>query len=120
MECCTAYKAIALKCIFATSVLGIFPHQVSAQEAEESGMILEEVTVTAQKREESIQDIPISVAAFTGEMVEQMGGTNITNINGIAPNIVMLTEGLVPNIPMFSIRGMSHQDPDPNSDPKPA
>ena len=104
--------------LLAASGLVIYPPLVISQEAEETGMILEEVMVTAQKREESVQDIPISVAAFTGAMVEQMGGTNITNINGIAPNIVMLTEGLVPNIPMFSIRGMSHQDPDPNSDPK--
>ncbi|MFV0278840.1 MAG: hypothetical protein ACK5HY_16900, partial [Parahaliea sp.] len=68
--------------------------------------------VTAQKREESIQDVPISMAAFTGDMVERVGGTDITSINGIAPNIIMQTEGLVPNVPMFSIRGMNHSDPD--------
>ncbi|TXS89501.1 TonB-dependent receptor plug domain-containing protein [Parahaliea maris] len=79
---------------------------------------LEEVVVTAQKREESIQDVPISMAAFTGDMVERVGGTDITTINGIAPNIILQTEGLIPNVPMFSIRGMNHSDPDPNSDPK--
>jgi iron complex outermembrane receptor protein len=81
-------------------------------------LALEEVIVTAQKREQNIQEIPLSVAAFTGAMVEQAGGTNITTINGIAPNIILQTEGLVPNVPMYSIRGMNHSDPDPNSDPK--
>lgn len=79
---------------------------------------IEEIVVTAQKREQSQQDVPISVAAFSGEMASTAGAYNITGINGIAPNIVLQTEGLVPNVPMFSIRGMSHSDPDPNSDPK--
>mgnify|MGYP003700691933 CR=1 FL=1 len=84
----------------------------------QSTQTIEEIVVTAQKREQSQQDVPISVAAFTGEMAETAGAYNITGINGIAPNIVLQTEGLVPNVPMFAIRGMSHSDPDPNSDPK--
>ncbi|MGI9294028.1 MAG: TonB-dependent receptor plug domain-containing protein, partial [Pseudomonadales bacterium] len=83
-----------------------------------SARMLEEVIVTAQKREQGQQDVPIAVAAFTGEMVEKAGAFNITGINGIKPNIILQTEGLVPNVPMFSIRGMNHSDPDPNSDPK--
>lgn len=79
---------------------------------------IEEIVVTAQKRAQSQQDVPISVAAFTGEMVETAGAYNITGINGLAPNIILQTEGLVPNVPMFAIRGMNHSDPDPNSDPK--
>jgi len=43
---------------------------------------------------------------------------DITGINGIQPNVIITTEGLVPNVPIFSIRGMNHTDPDPNSDPK--
>ncbi len=88
---------------------------VSAAERE---AVIEEIVVTAQKREQSQQDVPVSIAAFTGEMVETAGAFNITAINGLAPNIVLQTEGLVPNVPMFSIRGMNHSDPDPNSDPK--
>ncbi|MEZ5557833.1 MAG: TonB-dependent receptor [Pseudomonadales bacterium] len=80
--------------------------------------VIEEIVVTAQKREQSQQDVPISIAAFTGEMVETAGAFNITGINGLAPNVVLQTEGLVPNVPMFAIRGMNHSDPDPNSDPK--
>lgn len=80
--------------------------------------VIEEVLVTAQKREEGQQDVPISVSAFTGEMVESAGGFNIIGINGIAPNVILQTEGLVPNVPMYAIRGMNHSDPDPNSDPK--
>lgn len=118
METYTRSTVLPVICLFIASGFGIYPPQAVSQEAEESSMILEEVTVTARKREESIQEVPISVAAFTGDMIEDFGGTNITNVNGIAPNIILQTEGLVPNVPMFSIRGMNHSDPDPNSDPK--
>ena len=100
--------------LLAASVVATLPSQGFAQGIS----TLEEIIVTAQKREESAQEIPISVAAFTGESFGRLGVSNITSVNGIAPNIVLQTEGLVPNVPMFSIRGMSHSDPDPNSDPK--
>ena len=35
--------------------------------------ILEEVVVTAQKREENLADVPISIAAFSGEKLEALG-----------------------------------------------
>jgi iron complex outermembrane recepter protein len=101
--------------------LGIFFVGVSltfAVTAATPPQAIEEIVVTAQKRAQSQQDVPISVAAFTGNMVETAGAYNITGINGLAPNIILQTQGLVPNVPMFAIRGMNHSDPDPNSDPK--
>lgn len=77
-----------------------------------------EILVTAQRRSESIQDVPIAISAFNSEMVEASGSTNITSLNGLAPNVVLQTQGLVANVPMISIRGMSTADPDPNADPK--
>ena len=41
-----------------------------------SAEVLEEVVVTAQKREQSVQDVGISVTAFTGEQLSQRGYTN--------------------------------------------
>lgn len=77
-----------------------------------------EILVTAQRRSESIQNVPIAISAFNAEMVEASGSTNITSLNGIAPGVVLQTQGLVANVPMISIRGMSTADPDPNADPK--
>lgn len=77
-----------------------------------------EILVTAQRRSESVQDVPIAISAFNGEMVESSGSTNITSLNGLAPNVVLQTQGLVANVPMISIRGMNTADPDPNADPK--
>ena len=33
--------------------------------------MLEEIVVTAQRREQNLQDVPVSVTAFTGAIVEQ-------------------------------------------------
>ncbi|WP_260582934.1 TonB-dependent receptor [Sphingopyxis sp. PET50] len=77
-----------------------------------------EILVTAQRRSESVQDVPIAISAFNSEMVEASGSTNITSLNGLAPNVVLQTQGLVANVPMIAIRGMSTADPDPNADPK--
>ncbi|MEQ8483172.1 MAG: TonB-dependent receptor [Pseudomonadales bacterium] len=99
------------------SALGTHGHAATSEPSGTTAGI-EEVVVTAQKREQSQQDVPISMAAFTGEMVESAGAFDITGINGLAPNIILQTQGLVPNVPMFAIRGMNHSDPDPNSDPK--
>ncbi|MBX3706725.1 MAG: TonB-dependent receptor [Pseudomonadales bacterium] len=80
--------------------------------------MLEEIVVTAQKRAQSIQDVPIAVTAFDGRMLEDNGAVNIGDLNGIAPNVMIQQQGLVPNTGMFSIRGISFSDPDPNADPK--
>jgi len=77
-----------------------------------------EIVVTAQRRAESVQSVPLTIAAFDQRLVEASGSDDITDLNGITPNVILQTEGLVANVPMFAIRGMSSADPDPNADLK--
>ena len=48
---------------------------------------LEEMVVTAQKREQSLQDAPIAISAFNAEALEQQGITNVRDISGFVPNV---------------------------------
>jgi iron complex outermembrane receptor protein len=48
---------------------------------------LEEIIVTAQKREESLQEVPIAMQAFTGEMINNLGVSRVIDIVNHAPNI---------------------------------
>ena len=49
--------------------------------------VLEEVIVTAQKREESVQDVPISITALSGDMISDFGFKNTLEIFDQIPNV---------------------------------
>jgi iron complex outermembrane receptor protein len=73
----TAIQLVTTTCLI---VVGTITAQ--AQEAEEERMsALEEVIVTARKREENVMDIPVSVNVFTADM---MAAANIVDINDLA------------------------------------
>lgn len=74
---------------------------------------LEEIVVTAQKRAENIQDVPISVAAISGEMVEKSQATSLRNLQGLVPNLQINNFPNTPNSAVFTIRGIGVIEPDP-------
>jgi len=49
--------------------------------------MLEEIVVTATKRAESIQDVPISISAFSGDFLEKSGVSDMTGLGKITPNL---------------------------------
>lgn len=51
------------------------------------GAIGSEIVVTARKREENVQDIPLAVTAFSGESLEARGIVSVEEIGGITPNV---------------------------------
>lgn len=61
--------------------------EVATSAAEESGRRLTTVTVTAQRREESVQDVPLAVTAVTGEQLTELRVENIENISLVSPSI---------------------------------
>ena len=91
---------------------------IALAEAESSDRVLEEIVVTAQKREQSIQDVPIAITALDGALLENNGANNLVDLNGIAPNVILTELGLIPNIGKIAVRGIAFLDPDPNADPK--
>ena len=79
---------------------------------------LEEVTVTARKKTESIQDVPVAVTAITGSDIEQAFTLDVTGLQAFSPNVVFDTiEMGTPGGGGFSIRGISYQDVDKGFDP---
>ncbi len=47
----------------------------------------EPVIVTAQKREQSIYDVPVAISAFSADTIERQGITNLTDIGKFVPNL---------------------------------
>lgn len=71
--------------------------------------ILEEVTVTAQKREENLQDVPLAVTAFTGAQMAAMGVQESFDIATFTPG-VHISGNLAGQNTQFSIRGVTQND----------
>jgi iron complex outermembrane receptor protein len=51
----------------------------------------EEIIVTAQFRDQKLQDVPIAITAMSGAMLEQRGQTNLVDLGGKAPNVTLRT-----------------------------
>ena len=64
---------------------------------------LEEIIVTAQKRAESLQDVPISMTALSGSKIEDAGINSFTELSGYVPNMG-ISENAVNTI--ISMRGI--------------
>ncbi|WP_193163722.1 TonB-dependent receptor [Microbulbifer hainanensis] len=82
-----------------------------AVSADEGGKRLEEVTVTAQKRVETLQDVPISVAALSGERLDSIfsAGDDILALAARVPNLYAeSSNGRA--APRFYIRGLGNSD----------
>lgn len=72
--------------------------------AQDASPALEEVMVTAQKRPQSLRDVPLSVNALSGEKIESAGITNIETMADYIPSFNMTQTGIGTNI---AIRGIS-------------
>jgi iron complex outermembrane receptor protein len=79
-----------------------------------------EVTVTAQKREQNIQDVPVAISAFTGETLQAKGLGDIRALTNLTPNVNL--DGGSPfsgdtSVLSASIRGVGQDDFAFNLDP---
>jgi iron complex outermembrane receptor protein len=75
---------------------------------------LEEIIVTARKREESLQELPMSVTAISAEQIEKLGIRNLDDITRYTPG-VNLDSGFGLNDQRLVIRGLSPSRGRPNS-----
>ena len=81
----------------------VAPQPVFAQE-----FALEEIVVTARKREESVQDIPIAVSAFTASDIRELGLTSIDDIALYTPGFSFHSGfGRQPSLDRPSVRGQT-------------
>ncbi len=80
-------------------------------DADSEVLQLEEVVVTARKRDESLQDVPISVTAFGAEYLVDVNVADITYISQSSPNTTLkVSRGTNSTLTAF-IRGVGQQDP---------
>lgn len=66
------------------------------------------IIVYAQKKAESVQDVPVSVTAITAETIENSFSTDLSDIGFLAPNVQLQGVSTFPGFANFTIRGIGN------------
>ena len=117
--------ATCLLTVLVALSVGLFPLPATAQEAApeeetvttESATLLEDIVVTAQKREQLLQDVPLSITAFDSEQLEALKVRDLSNLSIRMPNVSLDDVGTARGIANFSIRGLGINSSIPSIDP---
>lgn len=89
----------------ATAILSVVPAVTFAQQQSDTG-VLEEVLVTAQKRSESLQDVPLSITAINTEKLAELHVTNFEDYAKLIPSLSFQTLG--PGFVQVYMRGVAN------------
>ncbi|MDB5457173.1 MAG: TonB-dependent receptor [Caulobacter sp.] len=85
--------------------------QQQAPASTSGDLAVEQVVVTARRREENLKDVPVAVTAFSAEQLERQGASDITNLQQTTPNVtVQVARGSNSTLISY-IRGIGQQDP---------
>lgn len=96
--------ALLSSCVWALSSSNPVAAQ-TAVPADANAVKIEAIVVTAQKRIEQLQDIPMSVTALTQDMLDQFNVTDINTLQAAIPNILFGNVGSVNTVTAY-IRGI--------------
>lgn len=88
----------------------------SAPEAASTSTIPGDIVVTARRRAENLQDVPVAITALTGAMLQERNITDVTALDGIAPN-VKVVESNSNTTTYIQIRGSVTTNPNPGYEP---
>ncbi|HKZ74722.1 MAG TPA: TonB-dependent receptor [Steroidobacteraceae bacterium] len=102
-----------MRTIIVLLAAGLPSVQSAAQTDSQSESSLEEIVVTAQKRAQNLQDVPLAITAFTAADIERQNFTNIAQLAEFTPNVIFDTttsiSGLSSGAAVF-IRGIGQID----------
>ncbi len=81
-----------------------------ASDSDEAAIRLDEVQVTSRRRDESLQDVPVAVTAFSEEDLRELQARNLEGLQGAVPNInIVQGRGSASSVNVF-IRGVGQPD----------
>lgn len=93
-----------------TLLIGALLSASAPLHAQDSGSpVLEEIVVTAQKREQNAQDVGIAMSVFSGAQIQRLGMVESTDIAALAPG-VSISASAGDQSRQFSIRGVTQND----------
>jgi iron complex outermembrane receptor protein len=97
---------------FALVAIIVFPYEPLSAQQPGATAVLEEIVVTARRREENLQNLPLSIAAFSADTMRAQGVYNVEQIGEFVPSVTLATGERANNTLIF-IRGIGGGHPDP-------
>jgi iron complex outermembrane receptor protein len=94
---------------------GLATPSFAQQAPQEESAALDDIIVTAQRREQSLQDVPIAITAFDAETLERTNATGIQDIAAKAPGVTLTQFNI--GEPQLYIRGVGTSSDSAASDP---
>lgn len=85
--------------------------QEAAPAADAPVNTLEKVTVTARKREETLQDVPVAVTAFTADTLDKLNVEDLSDLDAQVPNLTIYAARGSNSTLTAYIRGVGQSDP---------
>lgn len=113
-------KSVIAIAMGSASILAILPAGTAfAQDSDASqqrGFGVEDIVVTAQKREQNVQDVPIAVTALSQDSIQANRVTSVNDLTGLAPGLVSRQNAGSLGSPSFSMRGVFASASSPSQD----
>jgi outer membrane receptor protein involved in Fe transport len=114
MEC--DMKSAILGTVSLSGLLLASAQAQTAPAAEETALVQNTVTVTVQKREQNLQDVPLSVSALDQEFLRDLGLDEFDSVARFIPGFEVQEQS--PNNPGFVIRGITSDSGEANIEPR--
>lgn len=106
---------MAAAALVATGVTGIIApahaQPAATGQTAETSLALDEIVVTARRRSESLQDVPLTVTSFSAEQLDLRGDADITTLQKSIPNLTLQVARGTNSTLIGFIRGIGQQDP---------
>jgi iron complex outermembrane receptor protein len=99
-----------LAAAFTLPALAQAPQQTAQAQSGQNRAQLEEITVTAERREASLQSVPVAVSAFNVQALENRQITQAADLQRVVPSLKMTNNITTPNNLSPSLRGSTVQD----------
>ena len=106
----TTFTPVCLAVSLALANVSVYAEEMveTSSQTEQEQQGLEVIQVTAQKRAENVQQVPIAITAFSSESIEKMGLVNVNDLGRITPGLE--TNNATATQTIFNVRGISTND----------
>jgi len=101
--------ALSLRAVLIASTILAGTIEAGQAQAQEAPSAVDVIVVTAQRRAEDLQDVPVSVSALSGEQLDNMRLQSVDDIVALAPSLQVQSPG-GEGTPIFALRGISMSD----------